>query len=403
MHNALIGLTLLAATAAGVTLYPAPDSRAGTPSSSTLTPTLAAPAAATPRSRPRIEVVFALDTTGSMGGLIAAAKDKIWSIAASLAQADPAPEIRIGLVAYRDRGDEYVTRVVDLSSDLDAMYAALMDFRAAGGGDGPEAVNQALADAIDGISWSGDDNVYRTVFLVGDAPPHMDYQGERTYPEIVQQAKRRGIVVNAIQCGSQHDTRAVWQHIAALAQGDYIDVAQDGNAVALTTPYDSELARLATAMDDTRLFFGDAAARERAAQKEAATTKLHAAAPAVLARRAGFNASAAGAASFAGDDELVEAVTSGRVDLAVLEAEALPAPLAAMSAAERAAHVGAQAKKRAELKARIATLAAERDAWIEEKLATTDDDAASLDTRLYDTVRRQAAEVGLRYEAPARH
>ncbi len=83
-----------------------------------------------------------------MGGMIEAAKEKIWSIASSMASEQSAPEIRMGLVAYRDRGDSYVTQVLDLSGDLDSMYAALMDFQAAGGGDGPESVNQALDDAV---------------------------------------------------------------------------------------------------------------------------------------------------------------------------------------------------------------------------------------------------------------
>jgi uncharacterized protein YegL len=95
--------------------------------------------------------VFVLDTTGSMGGLISTAKEKIWSIASTLAQAEQASEISMGLVAYRDRGDAYVTRIVDLDKDLDSMYAKLMDFAADGGGDGPEAVNEALAAAIHDI------------------------------------------------------------------------------------------------------------------------------------------------------------------------------------------------------------------------------------------------------------
>ena len=82
---------------------------------------------------PKIDVVFVLDTTGSMGGLIQTAKEKIWAIASTMASAQPTPELRIGLVAYRDRGDAYVTRVVDLSDDLDSVYATLMDFQADGG------------------------------------------------------------------------------------------------------------------------------------------------------------------------------------------------------------------------------------------------------------------------------
>lgn len=47
--------------------------------------------------KPKIEVVFVLDTTGSMSGLINAAKEKIWSIASTMAQAQTAPEIKMGL------------------------------------------------------------------------------------------------------------------------------------------------------------------------------------------------------------------------------------------------------------------------------------------------------------------
>ena len=57
-----------------------------------------------------VDVVFAVDTTGSMGGLIEGAKRTVWSIATHIRQTDPGAELRIGLVAYRDIGDDYVTR-----------------------------------------------------------------------------------------------------------------------------------------------------------------------------------------------------------------------------------------------------------------------------------------------------
>ena len=148
-------------------------------------PNVAPHMATPPLARPKIDVVFVLDTTGSMAGLIHAAKEKIWSIATTMASAQPAPEIRMGLVAYRDRGDAYVTQVVDLSTDIDSMYAKLMDLQAAGGGDGPESVNEALAQAVGAESWSQDDSTYKVIFLVGDAPPHMDYQDDVKYPQTV--------------------------------------------------------------------------------------------------------------------------------------------------------------------------------------------------------------------------
>src|SRR5882724_11655733 len=86
-------------------------------------------------SRPRMEVCFVLDTTGSMTGLIEGAKQKIWSIANEMISTKPTPEIRLGLVAYRDRGDEYVTKSFDLTNDIDAIYGQLQTLRADGGGD----------------------------------------------------------------------------------------------------------------------------------------------------------------------------------------------------------------------------------------------------------------------------
>jgi hypothetical protein len=49
-------------------------------------------------AKPRMEVCFVLDTTGSMGGLIEGAKQKIWSIANDMISAKPTPELRLGLV-----------------------------------------------------------------------------------------------------------------------------------------------------------------------------------------------------------------------------------------------------------------------------------------------------------------
>src|SRR5687768_6846052 len=86
---------------------------------------LAAPAR--PAVAPRVEVAFVLDTTGSMGGLIEGAKRRIWSIARRIGEGTPRPDLRIALVAYRDVGDAYVTRVHTFSGDMDEVYASLSD------------------------------------------------------------------------------------------------------------------------------------------------------------------------------------------------------------------------------------------------------------------------------------
>src|ERR1044071_3843897 len=132
---------------------------------------LFATTAPTRQSKPRIEVCFVLDTTGSMGGLLEGAKQKIWSIANEMISAQPTPELKLGLIGYRDRGDDYVVKSFSLTDDIDAIYGHLRDFQAGGGGDTPESVNEALAEAINKMPWSSDNNELKLILLVGDAPP----------------------------------------------------------------------------------------------------------------------------------------------------------------------------------------------------------------------------------------
>jgi len=349
--------------------------------------------------RPAVEVMFVLDTTGSMGGLIAAAKEKIWSIANTLATTDPAPAIRMGLVGYRDRGDGYVTTVTPLSDDLDAVYTQLMQYSADGGGDGPESVNQALYEAVTKPDWSPDNATYRVIFLVGDAPPHMDYRDDVKYTESCRLAARQDIVINTIQCGDMPGTKPIWRKIAHLAEGAYFQVAQSGSAVLYDTPYDQKIADLSSALDDTRIYYGDAGQVARMEdRKREAETIYEAAAPAAVAKRAIFNSSKAGAKNFLGSQELVDDVASGRVKLDAVKEDELPDELKAMNPSERQVHVAAQGAKRQALQQQIEELAGQRQRYIEEKVKMEGQKGtASLDAQLYQCIQAQAAEKDIRY------
>src|SRR5436190_13155903 len=209
-----------------------------------------------PAKKPQVEVVFCLDTTGSMGGLIEAAKQKIWSISNQIANGKPTPELKIGLVAYRDKGDAYITKVFDLSDDLDAVHANLKTFQAQGGGDTPEHVNQALFDAVHKIKWSTDKKTLRLLFLVGDAPPHMDYTDDVKYPETCKKACEKGIIINSVQCGGDPECAKAWRDICAKAEGSYVQIEQNGGVVAIPTPFDKELGILNDDLTRTTLVFG---------------------------------------------------------------------------------------------------------------------------------------------------
>jgi Mg-chelatase subunit ChlD len=198
--------------------------------------------------KPVVEVAFVLDTTGSMGPLIEGAKRKIWSIATAIVDENPAAEIRMGLVAYRDIGDEYVTKTFNLTTDIQDLYANLLELKAHGGGDWPESVNEALEIGVTKLNWTQGPEICRIMFLVGDAPPHMDYKQDTKYPDVVRMARERGIVVNAVQAGGARDTERVWREIAQRGDGRFIPIPQDGGQIlVIETPWDNEIIELQAA------------------------------------------------------------------------------------------------------------------------------------------------------------
>jgi hypothetical protein len=305
-----------------------------------------------PPARPRVELVFALDTTSSMSGLIEGAKQKIWSIASFVAQGQPTPDLRVGLVGYRDVGDEYVTKVYDLDQDLDRVYRRLRNFRAEGGGDTPEHVARALDESVKRMSWSQAPEVVKVIYLVGDAAPHTDYHDGYDYARSARLAAKKGIALHTIECGNDHETEVVWRKIASLGGGQFMAIEQGGGVMAEHSKYDDELARLHDRLGETAIGYGRAAAALTTSRREAA------AAPApIKAARATYMANKGVALS--GEGDLVDAIASGKAKLADVQAE-LPAELKAMDKDRQAAVIAAKQKEREEINAQIRTLSDKR-------------------------------------------
>ena len=345
-------------------------------------------------AKPRIEVCFVLDTTGLMGGLIEGAKQKIWSIANEIISAKPTPGIRLGLVAYRDRGDEYVTKPFDLTNDIDAIYGQLRSFQAAGGGDEPESVNEALQDAVRKMSWSQDRHVLKIIFLVGDAPPHMDYADSPNYPQVCQEAVKKDIIINTVQCGSIERTTPFWQEIAKFSEGNYAAIAQSGNMVAIATPMDSELADLNRKLGKTLVAYGAEPARRAVVTKQLAAE----AAPAsVAADRLAFNARSGVAVQ--GEGELLDSLSSGKAKLEALDKDQLPPEWQKLNQEELKAEIGKKQKERAELQARIQKLTRQREEYVaaERKRQADLGKGDSFDEKVAASIRAQAARKGNEY------
>ena len=344
--------------------------------------------------KPRIEVCFVLDTTGSMSGLIEGAKQKIWSIANELTRAKPTPDIRMGLIAYRDRGDLYVVKSFDLTNDIDTIYGQLQTFQAAGGGDTPESVNEALQEAVTKMTWSADKKVLKTIFLVGDAPPHMDYANGPKYPEVCREAVKKDLVINTVQCGNLPETTPIWQEIAHASEGSYAAIAQAGNMVAIPTPMDAELATLNRKLGSTLVGYGAEPARRAVMSKQAAAENAPAS---VAADRLAFNARYGLAVQ--GGGELLDSLNSGRVKLESLSKDDLPAEWQNLDETALKAEIDKKQTERNQLQAQIQKLGKEREEFLvgERKRLAKSGKADSFDEKVASFIQAQAARKGINY------
>jgi hypothetical protein len=349
---------------------------------------------------PKIQVVFALDVTGSMSGLLSAAKDKIWSIATSLAQAENSPQISMGIVAYRDRGDDFVTKIIDLNTDLDLVYSQLMALSAGGGGDTPESVNQAIFDAVTRISWDNNQNTMRTIFLVGDCPPHMDYPDDVKYPESCRMANEKDITINTILMGNSGGAISSWQSIASNGSGDFIQAGMDAGSLAISTPYDEEIKRKSAALEQTKIHYGE---KETRKVKDATVEeKVHVAetmAPEAAARRATYlNTTSSGSAAAYDDGELINDIAKGKVKLEEIAVDDLPDELAEMDEEERVHYVDTMISNRNQTEVELNELIRQRDSHIENEISVISTEN-SFTWNVFNSLKNQADKKKIKMAA----
>ncbi len=323
------------------------------------------PVSASKNNVERIEVAFVLDTTGSMAGLIDGAKQKIWAIANSIVDINPDAKIHMALVGYRDRGDDYVVRMYQMSSDIQGLYGDLMRFQADGGGDTPESVNEALDTAVEDVAWSSGDRVRRIIFLVGDAPPQMNYAAPK-YPEIIRRARQDDIIVHTIQAGDDPITREFWKEIAKLGGGDYFAIPQNGGQVQVyNSPYDQKIIDLQRRIDRTAVPYGN-----RAQQDEyKAKVEARAAAPAaVQVDNSRYYSKKSEKEIVTGGGDLLDDVRNNVRPLEAIAAEELPDDLKGLSKEDLGKTVAERTAARKVLEREMANLVEQRDAHVAEAM-----------------------------------
>lgn len=115
-----------------------------------------------------LDIALVIDTTDSMQFVIDDVKARLTQLVTMIHRM--VPTARIGIVVYRDRGDDYVVKWTDLSFRTEKLRDFLSQITAAGGGDWEEAVKEGMDAAIHDLSWRKKSK--KIIILVGGSPPH---------------------------------------------------------------------------------------------------------------------------------------------------------------------------------------------------------------------------------------
>jgi hypothetical protein len=346
-------------------------------------------------TQPRqIDVVIALDVSGSMDGLIDSAKQRLWDIVSELGRAQPQPELRMAILSYGnpEYGSESGFVRVDLpfTDDLDAVNKTLFQFTTNGG---DEYVARVVNTALNKLTWSSEPGALRVLFVAGNEGAYQDPQ----IPVLLatEAAASRGIIVNTIYCGSENDSDALgWRQVAASANGIFASINQDAAAVAnIPTPMDEQLTALNEELNDTYVAYGQTGIASRENQIEQDKNTAEMSLPAMASRTAAKASPLYKSESW----DLIDAVESGK-SLEDVADKDLPDVMRQMEAEERAIFIEQKSKKRDEIQGRIQALAGERRDYIqEERSRLAEDGEKGLDQVIQEGLQALAEEKGFTF------
>jgi len=342
-----------------------------------------------------VDLVICLDTSNSMDGLIASAKQKLWAVVNELATARPRPILRVGLYHYGNNGLDaktgWVEKLCDLTDNLDGVYSKLFALRTYGG---TEYVARVVKAAVDEMPWNTDKGTLRVIFVAGNEPATQDTTLK--LQDVCKSAASRGIIINTIYCeyGATGE-QGGWQDAARWADGQYAAINADRGTVVVNSPYDKKLADLSVELNGTYVAFG-AAGKDGARLQADMETAAGSMSPSAHAERAQAKASGL----YVNDAwDLVDAKTGGKVDLAKMDPNALPEKMRKMTPKEREAYVAGKAARRDAIQKEIRDLSAKREAFVKEQVARQGlSEKQAFDAALRSAVRRQAEQKDFRFE-----
>jgi von Willebrand factor type A domain len=343
-----------------------------------------------------VQIAILLDTSSSMDGLINQARSHLWNMVDEMGRLTRVVDgktrgVRVELALFEyghstlSKADGFIRQVLPLTTDLDRVSEELHRL-ATNGGD--EYAGQAIQTAVTALQWSTDPAALKFVFVAGNE--EFD-QGPISAATAMAAAQAKDVHVQLIHCGS---TESTWAAAAALAHSDLMTIDQDQVAQHIPAPQDDEILRLGTELNGTYIAYGreGAVAQQRQNQADASSAQMS---PKVAIERAQLK----GKSSYRNDHwDVVDAMDKDGNFLSKTEDSKLPPQLRGKSLEEKQRIVAATAAARSATKAKIATLEAQRAAFLAQQRAKqAGPEVRSLDTEMMKSTKKAATAKGYKF------
>ncbi|MDR0547028.1 MAG: hypothetical protein LBG77_05535, partial [Dysgonamonadaceae bacterium] len=170
----------------------------------------------------RLEIAFMVDATGSMGDELEYLKTELLDVIDRVKAQQTNRVIYTGAVFYRDKDDEYVSKISNFTDNIQKTNDFIKQQSAAGGGDFPEAVHTALEKSVDELQWS-DNSRARILFLLLDAPPHYEQNVLKSIYNSVAKAQAKGVrMIPITASGIDKETEFLMRFLAISTNGTYV-------------------------------------------------------------------------------------------------------------------------------------------------------------------------------------
>ena len=306
-----------------------------------------------PGPEPRIQIALLLDVSGSMDGLLEQAKSQLWFIVNGIMRQYPGhtPQLEMALyefgresIGYREG---YVRQLVPFTGDLDWLAEELYGMYTGGS---KEYCGLVIDRAVHELDWQYGPADQRMIFIAGN---ESFGQGRVSYRSAIQGAIQAGIQVNSLYCGTyQNGVRHGWREAAEIGQGTYALIDQQADEHRPMTHSSPQWLRLNTQLNQTYVPYGSQG-RQAWQRQQSQDQQASQFGQAYAQARTETKASPA---YHNPDWDLVDAVSSGRVQLARVPSHELLTEMRGMSLPQRQQFVAQKQAERQQLQQEIVQL-----------------------------------------------